>query len=247
MSDIPVHPTAKPAKPGYDPFGATAGTTWRPNTPYKAGTLTVYQGIIYSAKADFTSTATFNASNWDVPTDPFTGVYGDLLITGEEVMDRDYAGTNTVTTLGTVRFTYFTARKSEAINNIRMWAGTTIAAGLTLARMGVYLEDPTTRALSLLGASVNDTALFAVANTGYTKALNATVNKAKGQRYAVAVLMTGTTAATLLGTAVPTVAADMWAGAPRLAGLLAGQTDLPASVAVGSIANLGARHQAILT
>jgi hypothetical protein len=41
-----------------------AGRAWAPNTPYKAGDVVVQGGMLYRALADFTSAASFTASNW---------------------------------------------------------------------------------------------------------------------------------------------------------------------------------------
>jgi hypothetical protein len=41
-----------------------AGRAWTPNTAYKANDLVVQAGTLYRANADFTSGASFNATNW---------------------------------------------------------------------------------------------------------------------------------------------------------------------------------------
>jgi hypothetical protein len=46
--------------------GGAAGRAWQANTAYKAGDVVVQGGLLYTANADFTSGATFNATNWTV-------------------------------------------------------------------------------------------------------------------------------------------------------------------------------------
>ena len=161
------------------------------------------------------------------------------LSSGEGSIPRMNVTTSSVaTTSGTMRLTYFTARKSETVGNVRVDSGATAAGATpTLCRVGVYEEDPTTGDLTLVGSTANDTALFAAASTQYTKALSATFAKVAGRRYAIGVLVvTGATAPTFLGSLSSTALNLELAAAPRLGALVTGQTDLPSSVVAGSLA-----------
>jgi hypothetical protein len=89
--------------------------------------------------------------------------------------------------------------------------------------------------LTLVGSIVNDTSLFGTTSTSYSRSLSASFSKVAGQRYAVAVLQVGTTTATLHGASVGVTAEG--AVAPRVTAQVSGQTDLPASIAVGSLQN----------
>lgn len=135
---------------------------------------------------------------------------------------------------GVMLLTYFTAAKTEAIAQLRLWSGGTAAAATpTLVRAGIYTEDSSGN-LTLAAAIASDTALFAATNTAYTRSLTSTLAKIVGQRYAVGILVVS-------GAALPTLVGNFFhqgtedGQAPRLSGQVTGQTDLPASVAVGSI------------
>lgn len=54
---------------GYEPYEVgelVIAPTWAAQTPYTAGQLIWNSGVLYRAKADFTSGSSFVASNWDV-------------------------------------------------------------------------------------------------------------------------------------------------------------------------------------
>ena len=91
---------------------------------------------------------------------------------------------------------------------------------------------------TLVGSTASDTALFAATTTEYTKSLSASFTKKRGTRYAVGVLVvTSATAPTLLGQ--NTIVSATAGRAPRLAGLVGSQSDLPSTVSVGSITDQG--------
>jgi len=135
---------------------------------------------------------------------------------------------------GSLRLTYFTARKTETINSVRIYTGGTAASGGTLCRIGIYSEDGSGN-LTLVASTANDTALWIAGSTSYAKSLSASFSKVRGTRYAVGPLFVGTTAPNFIGyNFLPAGEAGQ---APRLGALLGGQTDLPSSIAVGSISN----------
>ncbi|XTP37072.1 hypothetical protein ACORG1_13020 [Mycobacterium sp. TJFP1] len=171
---------------------------------------------------------------------------GDSLTTGEATMSRNYVSSTACSTGNEMlRLTYFTARKTETINSVRVPTGGTAAAATpTLCRIGIYSVDGSGN-LTLVASTANDTALFAASNTAYTKTLSSPFSKVAGTRYAVGVLVvTGGTAPTLTGqSALHTGEGDQ---APKLFSTVLSQTDLPASVSAGSIGATGHRHYVVL-
>lgn len=137
------------------------------------------------------------------------------------------AGVNQVLNLS-----YFTARKTELIGNVRNLSGATAAGATpTLCRIGIY-SVAANGDIALLAAIANDTTLWAATFTPYTRALTAAFQKIAGTRYAWGQLcVTGAAAPTFPGSVnglVPNTA-------PRLSATLAAQADLPASVANASL------------
>ncbi len=160
--------------------------------------------------------------------------------TGEETIPRPLCQSESLlSTTQVLRLTYFTARKTELITQVKMISGGT-AAGATpsLIRIGLYTVA-SNGDLTLVASTATDTALFAAANTAYTKALSASYQKVAGQRYALGLLLN--TAA-----AFPTIMA-MSASASRIAvinsiaplitGSVTAQANLPSTVATASVAN----------
>jgi hypothetical protein len=166
---------------------------------------------------------------------------------GEYVRPR-VQGTNTNIGWGTgvVAFTYFRATLTEPIVSLSAYTNASAFSGNTTIRLGVYSVNESTGELTLVASTANDTALFQVASTKYTKALSSTWNKVAGTLYALGVVVVGGTQGGLLscgmgGNSGPSAAT---AGAlhlaePRLAGQLPGQTTLEASYA-----SLVATHRA---
>lgn len=155
---------------------------------------------------------------------------------GEETVPRVLTqAANALATTQVLRLTYFTARKTESISQVKMVTGGT-AAGATpsLVRIGIYSVAPNGD-LTLIASTPTDTALFAAANTAYTKALSAAFTKVEGQRYAVGLLLnTAAAFPTILGAAQQN--AVLGAVAPILNGSVTAQADLPNSVATASVA-----------
>lgn len=131
---------------------------------------------------------------------------------------------------GGLRLTYFRAKRTEKINNVALCVGTA-AAGLTLCRVGIYSVD-TAFLLTLINSTANTTAMFATpaANTGNV-ALTAAFSKRAGRLYAIGVLQVGTTPASLGGFGSPAGQLTANARQPRMCASLAGQADLPATIA----------------
>lgn len=177
-----------------------------------------------------------------------TSVDPNALATGEATIPRDLASNTAVTLVGsgTVIFTFFTARKTESINNLRMICGGTAASATpTLVRAGVYTLA-SDGALTLGPAIASDTSIFAAANTSYTRALTATWSKIADVRYAIGLLVVSSqTMPTGVGV-VPLIAAEM-AQPPRGGAILTGQSDLPSSVAAASLVDNARRLYVAMT
>lgn len=159
------------------------------------------------------------------------------LTTGESTQDRRYCSGSATMTSQSLRLSYFVARKTQLVSQIRTLTTTTAAGATpTVARVGLY-SVASDGGITLLSGSTNDTAMWAVAATAYTKTLGAAQQVTAGAYYAVGVLcVTGATAPTALALTT-NVPSSEYAVAPRLAGVVTSQSDLPASVAVGSISD----------
>jgi hypothetical protein len=170
---------------------------------------------------------------------PYTGIDGDLLTSGEETIARKSISSSCSMPSGTMRLAYFTARKSETINNIQAATSAT-AAGTTptLCQMALYSVDGTGN-LTLAASCANDTTLFAATSTLYSRALTSSYAKVKGQRYAFGILVvTAAATPTIVGNNTSSPASLFGSsGAPRLCGNVAGQSSLPASVAAASVSD----------
>jgi len=154
----------------------------------------------------------------------------DALQVGESTMPDRRSATAAVTmSSGVLRLSYFTARKTESINNIQITSHSTAAGATpTVCRVGIYSID-STGAGTLVASIANDTTIFQNITTRYSRALTSTFNKIAGQRYAVGVLVvTAATAPTVLGFN-PSSASSVFYDAPQLCGSFAAQTDLPGS------------------
>lgn len=206
------------------------------------GVTPVYPGATGGAPTSYVCT-------YD-PAGPFSSLAADLLTAaeGEEVLHRTFVTNNAASnpTSGQMRFTFFTARKSEAITKIRVYSGGTAAAATpTLARVGIYSVD-SAGAGTLVASNANDTSLFAATSTAYTITLSATFNKIAGQRYAWAPLVvSGTTMPTFPGVSIAT-SLEASGRAPVMAGALSSQADLPLSFTAVSLTQSGHRIYAVL-
>lgn len=165
----------------------------------------------------------------------------NALTTGEEVFGRERAGIATTFSLSVVRFSYFTAKKTETITQLAVH---TVAAAVspTLVRFGIYTVASNGDLALTSAATVNDTSLLIAANTEYTKAFASSFAKVAGTRYAVGGVCVGGTAGTMYAIGG---AAGSLARAPRLTASVAG-SDLPATVAAGSLSAVATGIQALL-
>lgn len=164
-------------------------------------------------------------------------VLGSSLVSAGELVpsrEMDYTHSLGLEGSGTLLLTYFTAKRSETISQMRMQSGNAAAGATpTLVRWGVYEVDPTTGQGPLVASIANDTSIFASTFTTYTRALSSSWSKVKGRRYAVGVLIvTAAAMPTVLGVAEPAISFfnTVLGYAPRLAAGVTGQTDLPADL-----------------
>lgn len=249
---------------GQDGEQGPPGLVWQgaynSGTTYAINDAVSYQGRAFIALAGTTgvappTTATSNAT-WSLVADKgadgaagASGLSSSLgpLTTGEETMSRFLARDNNVPlNSGAMALTYFTATKTETITKLITGVGNAGSGG-TKSRMGVYAVNRATGALTSLLASTpaattdrwnvsfQNPNSSGINNVG---TLSSSWSKVAGTDYAIGLLFVGTTAPNIIGGLLLAGGGD--AGlAPRLSGLVTGQTDLPASVAAGSVASFG--------
>jgi hypothetical protein len=172
------------------------------------------------------------------------------MTTGEATIPRHMVnGNSQATSTGYIRLTYFVARKSEAVTQVRTISGGTAAVGATLAKLGVFsvAADGT---LTCVAVTANLSAsLWIAQNTIYTSSWTASWNKVRGQRYAYGPLFVGTsTAPTTYGFALAGPSSEL-GQSPRISGLVSGQTDMPAvggTIAAASVADSLFSHYAVM-
>lgn len=198
--------------------------------------------MVNSADLVVADNDTATNTNPDVPLTPFVpnpGAIGDeylLTAGGEAALLRPFGCTadNAASASGTVVLSYFTAKRTETITQVRMRTGATPAAATpTLCRIGIWSVDTNGNLVALLASTPNDTALFAAATTTYTKTLSAPWAKVAGTRYAIGYLVVSAAACPSIvgGTQAAGGAAGQAAAgvAPRISALVPAQADLPAS------------------
>lgn len=159
---------------------------------------------------------------------------GHTVSTRVESIPRYAATGNLTLTSGTIIFGYFTPSNTLAATNILIGAGSTASATVTLARLGLYSVDGSGN-LALIQGTTSDTALLGSTNALYTKAITS-ASVTRGTRYAIGVLVVGTTAGSVRGSSNTAGIATL---SPTMSSALTGQTDLPGSVAVGTLAVTG--------
>jgi hypothetical protein len=148
--------------------------------------------------------------------------------TAVETFPRYFITTNTIVS-GTVYLAYFTPTIDLTVSQITMGAGLA-SATLTLARMGLYTVDSSDVA-TLVAQTASDTTLFLSNQTNYTRSFStaggfpATYSLVAGSRYAVGVIVVGTTMGSLLGVGGSNNG-SAYLVAPRVTSSRAGQTDL---------------------
>jgi hypothetical protein len=180
------------------------------------------------AAAARTAIGVSTISEVDVPSD---------LTSGQATFNRWLINGFPAPGTGNLRLTYFTARKSETVASFRTIV-TTLATTVTLSRIGLYTVD-SNGDLTLVASTANNVDMWRAAGGSITQALTTPYAVTRGVRYAVGLLIVNSgTACTISGNA--NVGSAEAAIAPRLSGFVASQTDLPSTVAAGSVSNSGA-------
>jgi hypothetical protein len=155
-----------------------------------------------------------------------------LLASGEEAVPRVAMTNEDRPASGTLHLTFFTARKTEVITQVRTHVSSSAATGLTLARIGIF-SVAANGDITLIASTPNDVTLWAATNTPYTKALSASWTKQAGVRYASGILGIGTQMPILECIPIRFQSAGF---APRLQGEVAA-SDLPASKTDAQLSN----------
>jgi hypothetical protein len=139
---------------------------------------------------------------------------------------------------GSVLLAFFTPLVTRTITQITVGTGSTAAAGLTLARLGLYTFDESNA--TLVAAVASDTTLFAAANTAYTRSLStggglpSSYTLTAGSRYGLAMLVIGTTTPSIIG--LSSSGFNLTPLSPRINGQIPSQTNLPATFVSGNLA-----------
>ncbi|QZD97548.1 minor tail protein [Gordonia phage LonelyBoi] len=254
VSSVPSGAVHEPPGPAFvvrgtgSPKLEWSGVSVRVRPDDVAGTPAVLRDEVRGVTVDIDQTSgRYHAGRKLFTYDERSNGGADLLDVGEETFPRRSIASGGVgTSAGALRLTYFTARKTETVASVRVGTGSTAAAATpTLCRIGIY-EVASNGDLTLVGSTANDTTLFAAANTRYTRALSTPFTKRRGRRYAYGVLVV-TGAATPTFPGVASIHADEAAVEPRLSGSVASQTDLPSTVAAGTVAVSASQIYAVLT
>lgn len=156
---------------------------------------------------------------------------------GEEAFNRFFISGAVSSPSQRLRITFTRARKTEPITKLRTITSSTAAGATpTLCRVGVYSIDETTLNGTLITGCVNDTTLWAAANTEYVSTLQSAWNKVAGALYAEAsICVTAAAAPTFAGFSGQSGAAAACLRGTPLCAFLDTQPDLPASFTYASL------------
>jgi hypothetical protein len=142
-----------------------------------------------------------------------------------------------VMTSGGALHSFFTPLTTVTVSQITMLSGATAAAGLTLARMGLFTYDESTGTATLVARCASDTTLFTATRTAYTRSFDtagsfpSSYQLVAGTRYGIALLCVGTTMPTIQGNSG---LAEMSALSPRLSAIRTSQSDLSTGTATNA-------------
>jgi len=156
--------------------------------------------------------------------------------TAVETFPRATVGFLAITS-GNALYSFFTPLTTVTVSQITMLSGLTAAAGLTLARMGLFTYDEASGTATLVARAASDTTLFAATRTAYTRSFDtagsfpSSYQLVAGTRYGIALLCVGTTMPTIQGNAG---LAEMSALSPRLTAIRTSQSDLSTGTATNS-------------
>ena len=139
---------------------------------------------------------------------------------------------------GSVLHTRIIPHRNITVSNLAFTSHTTVSAGLTLARFGIYTRSGTT--FTLVARTASDTTIFNTSNTKYTRALDttggypATYAMTAGSEYWISYIQVGTTMGGVLYFNLATSASAAAFGSRNYT--QSGQTDLPAT-STGTVGN----------
>ena len=170
---------------------------------------------------------------------PHPSEYVDRVNPGQLTGSRDTFTSTAAPASQKLVLTYFTAARQEIWTSASVITGTTVPNTITLGRIGLYAVDATTEDLTLVAATVNDTALFATQSSLRTKAFAVAIASSVDSRYALGILVVATTTPNFVTCGAGGVAAVTAAEKgikPRMTAELAGQADLPSTVANSALA-----------
>ena len=139
-------------------------------------------------------------------------------------------------TSGTVYFTFFTPSWTTTISSVTVISAGTASTGTSLVRFGLYSLSGGTA--TLVASTANDTTVFSSTNTASTRNLDTSYQLVAGNRYALAVLVVGSTPGTVY-TAFNNPPAALSALEPRITGAVALQSNLPSTASSFTASNIG--------
>jgi hypothetical protein len=145
-----------------------------------------------------------------------------------ETMPRLFATSTAANTTASqsLRLAYFTAPVTKTVTTIGVLSGATAAGTPTLVKFALF-SGVGTGTQTRIGVTAHDAALLAGTNTIYTKAMLASAQIVKGQRYAIGVLVAAGTYPSLGGALLT---ANLVEATPKMAQILASQADVPTSI-----------------
>lgn len=142
-------------------------------------------------------------------------------------------------TSGTVYLTFFSPMWGATVNSISVASALTLTTGASLIRFGLYTFNEGTGGITLVARTSASTTIFSSASTLATLTFNttggypATYSLVPGTRYALGVIIVAATPGTVY-TAYVSQPAVLSTLAPRTMGVVAAQSDLPATATVNT-------------
>lgn len=155
------------------------------------------------------------------------------LASGESCIPRLNVGSTVPLVSGTMLMSYWTAVKTETVNNIGFTVGNTAAGATpTYCAMACY-KAAADNSLTLLGACASDTTIFNVAFATVLRAVLTPFQKVQGQRYAFGILCVS-------AASMPTIegyngTVTLSGNSPVLSKTEVSQSSIPASVTAGNL------------
>lgn len=166
------------------------------------------------------------------------GLFPNQLTVGQETTPRELAIGEGAMLSGTAYLTFFTARKTETVGDIRVIVrvGTVDA---TLSKMGLYAVASNNEG-TLIASTANDPSMFVDEGVQVVRPFTAPVGVIAGQRYAVGLINISPTADPQIVSGIApqgttTGFSDESREAPMIQASMPGQADLPTSFENGEL------------